>query len=767
MPLPLLALLLLVLLTALIVSALPRVRARRPWLLPEAAAFVALCVIHLLFFWEPYRTPALVPAGGGDLVSFFFPIHAFAAGEVQAGRFPFWGPNQFSGMPHLANFQTGALYPPNLLAYLLADPFQYADLERLALAHYLLASLGGYWLARALGVGRSGAVLAGALFAYSGFMVAHLGHYSMLSTAAWAPLVYAALVATIRRRSWGFALAGVPALVCCMLGGHQPILLMIATMGVLLVGFELWRAQGYPAVRAWPAELRARPLQRHVLRLAVLGLLAIGLTLPALGPMLELTGYTARGGLSYEAASEFAVEPVALLHMVLPTLYGSNPTDYWGAFSNTEVWGYTGVLALALAAYAVAVQASRTRQFWLVVAVLAVLYMLGPFATLHGWAYAFLPGFDRIRGAGRAYLFVDLAVALLAGFGAQALLRRRAGWNLRQQRVTRWGLLGLAGALAVVVAIVMPLIATQVVGVNDPGNRPVIALDNAIMLALWLLLGLGVALAAWRGALGGGALLVATYAVTLLDLFHATAPFNPTNQPILAGFEHPQVVEFLRQQEAEHGPFRIEAVAPAWQPDLARLAGLEDIGGLVDPLALQDYEEYLRQARADRSGALYRALNVGYLITAADQEPPGPAFREVLRSDDDLVVWEYIDPLPRAWLANDNTVPVTVEEHEAGRLTLKLPPEASGGTLVVSQVSYPGWRVKVDGHAVDFVDYDGVLQTVELPAGTQEVELTFRPTLWWLWVVVAALSAISWVVGVVLVVLQRRRGGRRTEAGVA
>ncbi|MEZ4571716.1 MAG: hypothetical protein R2849_15555 [Thermomicrobiales bacterium] len=53
-------------------------------------------------------------------------------------------------MPHLANFQTASLYPPNLVAYLLSEPFSYAALERLALLHFLLASIGVYWLARVL-----------------------------------------------------------------------------------------------------------------------------------------------------------------------------------------------------------------------------------------------------------------------------------------------------------------------------------------------------------------------------------------------------------------------------------------------------------------------------------------------------------------------------------------------------------------------------------------------------------------------------------------
>src|SRR5688500_9565747 len=49
----------------------PTLRRRWPWLLPEVAAFAALSLIHLLFFWQPYRTGAVVPKGGGDLASFF------------------------------------------------------------------------------------------------------------------------------------------------------------------------------------------------------------------------------------------------------------------------------------------------------------------------------------------------------------------------------------------------------------------------------------------------------------------------------------------------------------------------------------------------------------------------------------------------------------------------------------------------------------------------------------------------------------------------
>jgi hypothetical protein len=740
------------------------VRQRVAWLFPEAAAFSALCLIHLLFFWQPYRSAALVPRGGGDLVSFFFPIHSYAAAEVSSGRLPFWNPTLYAGAPHLANFQTATLYPPNLIAYVLSNPFSYAALERLALLHFLLASAGVYWLARALGVSRPGSVLAGSMFAYSGFMVAHLGHYSMLSTAAWAPFVFAAIVGVVRLRSWPIALAGALALSLAVLGGHQPILLMTLTLAAALAAFELWRSAGYPDVDSLKTAVQEQQIVSSVARLGFMALVALMVTAPALGPAFQMTGYTERSGLSYEAASEFSVEPVALLHLVLPTVFGSNPTDYWGPFSNTEMWGYTGVLGMGLALFGLLVRPSRTRAFWALAGVVAFLFLLGPFASLHGWAYAFVPGYDQIRGAGRGYMIVNLAVALLAGSGLAALERRREHWFPSQEQLTRRAFIGLAGALVIVAGFVAPLFAVQVLGVNDPGNRPVIALNNVFMLAVWLALGLAVIGLVKRRSIGRGLIVLAVTTVVMLDISHATGPFNPTTAPILADFEHEETVAFLRSQAEDNELFRIEAMTPRWQPDLARVERLEDIGGLVDPLALHSYATYLRDARSDRQSETYRSLNVRFVVSDLDSVSPGEGFTPVHEASNGIVVWEAEEWKPRAWLEG-SAAGVPARWESTDRLVIDVSMVDGPGTLVVSQVDYPGWKASVDGKPVAVKTYNGALQSVELPAGATMVEMIFRPDYWWLWVIIAASGAMLWLMVAVLTVLRVGRRRRRRYAG--
>jgi hypothetical protein len=269
------------------------------------------------------------------------------------------------------------------------------------------------------------------------------------------------------------------------------------------------------------------------------------------------------------------------------------------------------------------------------------------------------------------------------------------------------------------------------------------------------MLGLAVGAAIWRRTLRGGGLVLAVFVVVLLDLFHATAPFNPTTDDVLAGYRHPEAIAFLRGRYAEDGPFRIEAIAPSWQPNTALLTGLDDIGGLVDPLALADYDAYLANARQDRSSDAYRNLNARYLIAATDQEPPA-GYREALRTTTGIVIWEAPDPGPRAWIDGSDTQ-ITVDRPDSDRLNLTLPAESPGGRLIVSQVSYPGWTATIDGDEVQLGEHDGIFQALDVPAGARTVELAFRPERWTLYVVVAAISAVAWLAALGFTLARERR----------
>jgi hypothetical protein len=55
---------------------------------------------------------------------------------------------------------------------------------------------------------------------------------------------------------------------------------------------------------------------------------------------------------------------------------------------------------------------------------------------------------------------------------------------------------------------------------------------------------------------------------------------------------------------------------------------------------------------------------------------------------------------------------------------------ASGpGLLVLSEVAYPGWRLRVDGRPAAIETAHGLLRAVRLPEGEHLIELRFAPAL--------------------------------------
>ncbi len=156
----------------------------------DVTALALLLALVAGFFWRPlFNRDVTMPNGGGDLASFFYPIHVFASERLQAGELPLWNPHLFSGMPFAADIQSGLFYPLNWIFWLLGRPITYEKVEMLALVHYWLAACFTYAFVRSLGLGRWPGVLAGTLYAFSGFAVSHLGHLPMLASATWLPLI--------------------------------------------------------------------------------------------------------------------------------------------------------------------------------------------------------------------------------------------------------------------------------------------------------------------------------------------------------------------------------------------------------------------------------------------------------------------------------------------------------------------------------------------------------------------------------------------------
>jgi hypothetical protein len=815
----------------------------------DLLALVAYIPLTLGFFWQFAFLPGVyMPRGGGDLASFLYPVYSFAARSIQSGHFPLWNPYSYGGSPFVADMQSGVHYPINLLAFWLVRPLTYETLQWLAVSHFVLAAAFTYLYLRGLGLVRPAAFGGGLIFAFSGFTVAHLGHLNMLAAAVWLPLIALFFHRALTRPSIASAVAAGLAYGVSILAGHVQISLMI---GLFLGCYWLWGVftrehlddqvtadSSPPGNKSLHTPARTRPdatapvveegshsgalhsrgsaAARQVreaapsresavgsrwsrlLVMPVTILVGLGVAAWQLIPAAELTALSLRSEITYARAAEFSASPLGFVTFLVPHFFGRDNLAYWGLKGSlAEVYGYVGIVTLLLATVAVVLPRRRLswRWFFLAMAGLFLLLSIGEHTPLHGWLYRFVPGFDKVRAPGRFVLLVDFALAVLAAGGLHALTLR-TGWRDRPYLRRVVLVLGALACLTLPVAAYFyrALLTSQD---KDPVifQRVQLATTSLSLTIFFLVVGIAL-LWSWSRASGLRASRLAWFAVALiaLDLFAAGSRFNPTDENVIAGFEHPEVVSFLR---SDPGPYRVDSVTgvwDVWQPNTTLLHGIPDVMGIYNPMTLADWDRYWNNL-GSRSGRAYDLLNAKYVVAHKDVQLDWSKFKPVLTDAPRVNVYENANVLPRALLVpraealardeilervrrsdfvpEDNLfleAPVAVMnvapadwQHDILAVETPSPNEviirartSAPGYLLVNDIYYPGWQVRVNGQDEEIKRANYTFRAVALPAGEHVVHFAFAPRFWIPGLVISAMTwAFSLALGVAMIFKSR------------
>jgi hypothetical protein len=105
-----------------------------------------------------------------------------------------------------------------------------------------------------------------------------------------------------------------------------------------------------------------------------------------------------------------------------------------------------------------------------------------------------------------------------------------------------------------------------------------------------------------------------------------------------------------------------------------------------------------------------------------------------------------------AWLSpRDHNSPPTVSEHSPNRVVMESQSDTAG-TVVLTELFYPGWEVTVDGEPEESLKIEGMYRGAIVPAGNHTIEWRYRPkSQWWgYWISGGAILLV------VLVMLIRR-----------
>jgi hypothetical protein len=687
------------------------------------------------------------PADGGDLASFLFPTYRFAAGELAQGRLPLWNPTLYGGAPFIGDIQAGFLYLPNLALFLLAPQFDYGALPWLAALHLYWAGLGMYVLLRTLRwpeqpVNRLAATFGALAFMFADPLLVHFGNLNLIAVLSWLPWVLAAYARGLAHGGLRWPLLAALLLALSTYAGHaQSTLYVGLTLALYTVG---WFATGVWTWRRAGATFGV---------LALTAGLAIALAAPILLPAAELAGLSARKAFTYQESIAYSLAPTqALVGLVTPGFFGRGPALHWSLWERVEL-PYAGVVTLimAVAGLALADRTARRRLWiWVGIACFGMLVALGVYGIVHGWLTYSLPFFDQLRAPARALILWTLGLSVTAAVGVDRVMALRIPpdvWPAGLARFLRWGAFALL--LAAVPLVYIALVVTQ----GDPTaflRASLAALALVFAAAFWL--ATWAMLAAYRAAWCSPRLLgIGLVALLFCDLAATGAYIDICASDPTSGFDHPAIVAYLR---ADPALFRIDSdtgIAGRWQPDAAALHGLQDIGGIANPLALRSVQDYLAST-GGRASSRYDLLNVKYVLVGEGVPLPDGAFERMLGPEQGLELHRNLTYAPRAWYAPadanladialpDAPLAATVTNYTAGRLDASIAAPAPG-YLVLSEVLYPGWQATVNGAPAPVLPVNGTLLAVPIPVGAVTVALRFWPASFTWGLVAAATAAI-------------------------
>jgi hypothetical protein len=778
---------------------------------PDGILIVIQALLPFLFFWRlvtPNPADRMVIASG-DFTEQYFPLRAFAAQQWVRGEIPLWNPYLFGGQPALADIQSGALYPPHILESLILGwsglGFPLWALEWQAIVHFSVAAVGMYLFARhlmrsngaTLRQARFGGVIASLVFTYSGYLTGFpVQQLTILEVSAWLPWVMWAVSESAnqrisesangridtsnvqrstRRAQAAFNVQrflspllpcspapfwGAMAFALAILAGHPQTVMYIFYFSLvyfLYLRFTILLCTPSADLRFRFVYLRIYDFRttHHAPRTTfyalrfftpwlIIILLGAALAAAQLWPTLEFIGRSLRADLSYQTVS--AGLPLnEFVSIVYPGFLGGSP-------------GYVGIVTLVLMVLALAVRPKSNRPkevfFWAGAGVVSLILAFGSNTFLYPLFYLLAPGFDSVRQQERVYLIYSFSAAMVAGYGAVALVspfsktaRRvytRLERRLRQIALLAAGLTaffiygsGVSTARGDEVNLFYGVLWQHLFGLIILGG---VLLLLALRSRRWLRRPWGMALLAlWL----------------TFNLFTVNWRFNLEKSPNPASFTPNGVTQFLQSN------LSTRIVSGGLLPggnSAASVYNLEDLTGNT-PLQLAAVDTFLQQMPAWRA---WQLLNVQYVV---DRRNIADAGLTLVYEEGEDKVFKLGDPFARAWFVGqtemvpdeaqaiarlarddfdlrrlavvDRPISVSLEADTSNASftittwqpnSLHIQTQTAGQhLLVLSQIYYPGWQATVDGQAAELWRVNTILQGVMIPPGGHTLALTFSP----------------------------------------
>jgi len=721
----------------------------------------------------PVKNPIMA-----DVPSFIFPMQTLAINLIKSAKAPLWNPAILAGTPLLANFQSAPFSPVNFL-YFIFDTLTAWSFQ--IIFQHILCALFTYILLRHWKVSRFGSFVGGLIFAFSGFNLIWSQWNGHALTAALIPLFVLFQDKFFNKGKVVYGAAIALTLSFQIFSGYPQVVIYTALASIIL----------------WTVRLKKDKDWLHkTLFFGFFCTLGLGLSAIQLLPgaeLLRLSQWTAETN-----TKAWAFLPrIKTITFLAPDYFGNHVTrNYWGPQDYTSNTGFSGVVAFILAGLSLSLVKKKKEILFsllLLIATLAISYPTP--VSIFFWKYNLFG--MRTSSSHRALVLLNLSIALLAGFGIDALQKSKA--NLKEALTFPYLIIGATWIATLYFWFTTKGALKYFVGVRN------LIFPTAILFSSTALIWIILRFKALKKP--ANSLLLA---LLVFELFRFGWKFTPFSPRALV-FPKTPVLEFLTSQEK---PFRTtnSRVIPV---NLHMFYNLESLEGYetMRPYISSKFIAALNQGTPtasptgrygiidnDTSHLLDLANTKYYLALKKDKKgresPTGvinkkydPKRFTIAFEDKSVVVLESNSVLPRAFMVydwevggNEESILKTLLDPSfpiSKKIILQKNPSIkkpvndnlqnevkylkydrqksiievatnSPGLLFISDTFFPGWKAFVDNKETEILNANFTFRAIEIPEGKHIVSMAYEPKSFSLGIIVSFISLILLTTTVIL-----------------
>lgn len=665
--------------------------------------------------------------------------------QEKALQLPLWNPYNFAGTPLFANQQSAALYPLNILFFIL--PFS-VSWSFLIFLEPILAGLFLFLFLKNLKLHTAPSLLGAFAFTFSGFFISWLEWGTIDHVALWLPLLLLSVDKMfVQKFQSKWMLVFVLAFIMSFFAGHMQTFFYLSLI-----------VYGYILVHL----LQAKEKMRQVLITLGLSILVFTIVSVQLIPLFQFILHSGRDS-DLVIREGWFIPWQHIITFFVPDFFG-NPTtlNYWGVWNYAELAGYIGIPALFFSFYAICVRRDWRTWFFASATLVALLFALPTYIAYLPLQFH-IPFFSTAQPT-RLLFVVDFGLAILAAIGLDNFVKN-----------------GKRFLLPLVLFIVV--FASLWTGILFHAKLGLVILPDNLLTAKRNLVFPTTIFALTAIAIVIGSIfrekkkiftsvLVALLLITAVDVFRFADKFTPfTNAAYL--FPSTQAIQFLQKNT---GNSRIMATdSQILPPNFSLAYHLQSIDG-YDPLYIREYGQLvaaLERGKPDihtpfgfnriitpqnYQNRLIDLLGVKYILSLTDLR--SEKLHKVF-SEGQTQIYENTNVFPRAFFVknvvsaqspqdaanflfdqknnlreqatvegqgdkNFTTVgSVAITTYSANSITMSTS-NTSDGFLVLTDVYYPTWHAYVDGKETVIYRADLALRGIFVPKGAHTVRFTVQ-----------------------------------------